>query len=189
MTNKLLHILILILVLWACGTEHPPTEINLKVEIDETNKTECRAGEKVTLNFEGSDTSSSLYYSSSYGNSVISPIIQDNHLLFNIPDHITNKVGIINWKLIQNKKHIKEGQLEVLFSDKVERVETYFGPTFLYAGSQNFSHLVSIPVDSFDNPILQNTEVIVKEQFKTAINSSSVYTNHLIAFQNIYSNN
>lgn len=187
MNIKTLHIWILILALWTCANEQAAPQTEVSIEINETNKTECEPGEKITLNFEGSDTSSYLYYSSSYGNSLLSPIIQKNRLLYVIPEHVTNKVGVINWKLIQSNKTSQQGQLTVLFSDKVKAVETYFGPTFLYAGPSNFSHLVSIPVDSLDNPIKKNSEVVVKEQFKTAINSSSVYTNHLIAFQIIYS--
>lgn len=187
MKIKFTYILFIITVFWSCSKEQTHTEkTKVIVEYGE-NKTTCNAGEEVFFTFEGSDTSSTLYYSSSYGNSLLTPFIKNNHLIFKIPDFITKKVGVINWKLIQGNKTTEQGELNVLFSEKVERVETYFGPTFLYAGPKNFSHLVSIPIDSLDNPIKTNTKVKVNEQFKTIINSSSVYTDFLIAFKNIYS--
>jgi hypothetical protein len=181
------YLLIVIIVLWTCAKEQTSSKKNEDITVYDINKTECKAGEEVTFNFDATDSTSSLYYSSSYGNSVISPLSKGNRLLFTFPGFITNKVGVINWKLIQGGKTTEQGLLNVLFSDRVDKIETYFGPTFLYAGPKNFSHLVSIPIDSLDNPIKKNTEVIINEQFKTFVNSSSVYTNHLIAFKNIYS--
>ena len=144
-------------------------------------------GDKVILKFDKREyVNAILYYSNSYGSSVITPIIEGNQISFVFPPFVSNKIGVVNWKLVDSKEVIKEGSLTMNASKNVSRIETYLGPIFMQAGESNYAHLVSIPLDSLDNPVEVNTKVIVNQQFYTSNSTSAIYTEHLISFKEIY---
>ena len=56
----------------------------------------------------------------------------------------------------------------------------YLGPPSIEAGGKDFSMLVTIPTDTLDNPLLENTNVAVKRQFLNGKKSATIKVNNLI---------
>ena len=65
-------------------------------------------------------------------------------------------------------------------------LESYLGPPSIQAGNRDYSMLVVVPTDMFDNPLPKNTSVKINEQFLETISTSEEKTNNFIAWKNIY---
>ncbi|NNC45993.1 MAG: hypothetical protein HKN99_08940 [Winogradskyella sp.] len=144
------------------------------------------AGAIISLefSFEGS-SEVVLYCSNSYGPVLIHPMI-DKTLKFEIPQVLSNKSGILNWQLLSTSKQ-QSGQIKILPKTEIETIETYIGPPSIEAGGTDYTMLVAIPTDAFDNPMADSTEVLVKHQFIETQETSPVFTEHGFAYKNLYS--
>ncbi len=155
----------------------------------ETTQQEFTAGETVVLTFSGTqDASIQLYCSNSYGSTLISPKVQNAQLHFTIPTHITHKIGVVNWKLV-NRKNDLSGTFKIIPQPNPVSLETYVGPPSIAAGETDYTMLVVIPTDALDNPVKAKTAVTIKHQFLADQQQETVETNNFIAYQNIYSPN
>ncbi|WP_418512371.1 hypothetical protein [Corallibacter sp.] len=152
-----------------------------------TTKTQFDVGNVISLKFSGNETSTPLLYcSSSYGSTLISSAITDNTLAYTIPEAISNKTGVVNWKLV-NDSTLLSGKFNINPKAEVATMETYIGPPSIEAGGTDYTMLVVIPTDSLDNPVPSNTQVNAKHQFLASEDTSAIFTNNLIAYKNIYS--
>lgn len=127
-----------------------------------------------------------LYCSNSYGSTLVYPIKKNNILQYNIPKNITNKIGVVNWQVL-NDNHSLSGKFIINPKAEAVKMETYIGPPSINAGGTDYSMLVVIPTDSLDNPITTNTLVKAKHQFLTLEEKDTIFTKNLIAYKNIYS--
>ncbi|MFC4633597.1 hypothetical protein ACFO3O_06740 [Dokdonia ponticola] len=151
-----------------------------------TNQTDFEVGSAVALQFSSSqETQSFMYCSNSYGTILISPTIENKILSYTIPDFITNKSGVINWKLVDDSS--VSGSLMMYSKKEVTSMETYIGPPTIEAGGTDYTMLVVIPTDSLDNPLPENTIVTSSYQFLATQKEEDIVTNNIIAYQNIYS--
>jgi hypothetical protein len=147
------------------------------------------AGSEIILKFSDlKSTNSNLYCSGSYGSTLIKPSSESGNLYFKIPSFISNKAGILTWKLLHESESLS-GQIEIIPKKEVNNIESYIGPPSIQAGNRDFSMIVVIPEDPLDNPLEDNTQVDVKYQFLDSESIEPIYTNNLIAFKNIYSQN
>lgn len=152
-----------------------------------TTKSTFMAGEVIVLQFStNSSKKLLLYYSNSYGSTIINAKLKNNILSYKIPSNISNKTGIATYKLLGESKTLS-GQLKIISQENVTNMETYLGPPSIEAGGTDYAMLVVIPTDGLDNPAQDSTMVNVKHQFLNSEISEGVYTNHLIAYKNIYS--
>ncbi len=153
-------------------------------------KTHFEAGSKIVLRFSSLGKNNPvLYCSHNYGSTLIKPNIKSPTVLsYEIPSHLSNKSGMINWSLSSNNSSIS-GQLKIRPKTKVHRMETYLGPPSIEAGGRDFTMLVVIPTDNLDNPLKPETPVLVKHQFLANETSTEIKTDQLIAFKNIFSPN
>lgn len=153
----------------------------------ETTQQEFTAGETIVLTFSGKqDASIQLYCANSYGTTLVSPKVADNQLQYTIPMQICSKIGVVNWKLIDNTSSLS-GTFNIHSQAKPVSMETYVGPPSIAAGEKDFTMLVVIPTDALDNPVKENTEVTVKHQFLANEQQETIQIKNLIAYQNIYS--
>ncbi len=151
-----------------------------------TKTTEFEAGQAITLKFSNTDNATpSLYVSNSYGATLIKPEKDSGILNYLIPQSISNKTGVVHWKLLANNS--LSGAFSVISKQKATSIETYLGPPSIQAGGTDYSMLVVIPTDYLDNPLADSTKVIVKHQFLDNQNKEVVLMNHRIAYKNIYS--
>jgi len=165
-----------------------PTEKSGKIQLI-SSKTNFEAGSKIILRFSSQNKKPPvLYCATNYGSTLISPTIAPKILSYEIPMHISNKSGTINWSLTTNDTSIS-GVLNIAPKTTVYSMETYLGPPSIEAGGRDFTMLVVIPTDTLDNPLKPQTPVLVKHQFLAHEISTEIKTDQLIAFKNIYSPN
>ncbi|MFT4645302.1 MAG: hypothetical protein ACI8ZX_001718, partial [Planctomycetota bacterium] len=109
-----------------------------------------------------------------------------NKTIFKIPSYISNKKGVLTWEVL-NTEIPCFGQLLITSKEEPTSLETYLGPPSIEAGNTDFTMLVVIATDNLDNPLKQNTEVVIQHQFLSSIKKERVFTTNLIAYQNIFS--
>jgi hypothetical protein len=149
-------------------------------------KNEFVAGDKIILETNIKDKRYiQLYCSNSYGSSIVDPIFVNGKLTFEIPSFLAEKRGVLSWKVLTKKETIS-GTIRILSIKKPVAIESYLGPPSIDAGNVDFTMLVVIPKDSLDNPIRNNSKVIVKHQFLKSEKKETIFTNKLIGYKNIY---
>ncbi|WP_156888601.1 hypothetical protein [Christiangramia echinicola] len=147
---------------------------------------EITAGEELVLEFINIDSKSRLLIDSSYGKTILSPETNTNSSVYHIPEFISNKAGIMKWKLINGTK-FKSGTIRIIAAVAPEIIENYFGPRSIQAGDRDYSMLVSIPTDKFDNPLNDGTEVKISEFFQGTLKNDSVEMKNMFTWKNIFS--
>ncbi|CAL2093735.1 hypothetical protein [Tenacibaculum sp. 190524A05c] len=151
-----------------------------------TKKTEFIAGETVNLVFKGSKNKAlKLFCSNSYGSTVLSPQEENERIVFKIPEFMSTKIGILNWKILGAKTHVS-GKLSILATQKPVSLETYIGPPTIEAGDIDYAMIVVIPTDTLDNPVKTGSEVDIKEQFLQSERTNTIRTKDLISYRLVY---
>lgn len=151
-----------------------------------TSQHDFEVGSEVILQFSSSgDGQSLLYCSNSYSSILITPNLENNVLRYQIPDFITNKSGLVYWKLVNHET--VSGSFTMHAKKEVATMETYIGPPTIEAGATDYTMLVVIPTDILDNPLPENTLVTSSSQFLATQKEEDIFTNNIIAYQNIYS--
>ena len=152
-----------------------------------TTESQFEAGSTIILKFSNPNNSlPNLYCSNGYGSIIIYPILKDDILRYKIPKAISNKSGLVNWRLLTLDEELS-GDFNIYSKQEVAAMETYLGPPSIEAGGADYSMLVVVPTDALDNPLKDGTQVLVKHQFLDSERIESVATNNLIAFKTIYS--
>ena len=145
------------------------------------------AGSKIILEFEGKRTNKyQIYFSNSYGSTLVEPKFKVNRVSFEIPNYLSNKTGVLNWRIIGTKQLIS-GQIIIIPREKPYSLETYIGPPSIEAGGSDYTMLIVIPSDDLDNPLKQNTKVSIQQQFLKSEINNPIFTKNLIGFKYIYS--
>ncbi len=152
-----------------------------------TKVNQFTAGDVIVLEFSTSKNSKpKLYISHSYGNTVLKPTLKSDILYFTFPKTISNKAGVINWQLLSSDGTLS-GILQIAPLAEVNTMETYLGPPSIAAGGNDFSMLVVMPTDVYDNTLPDSTKVNIKHQFLDNEYNNSVTTEHGISYLNIFS--
>ncbi len=169
------------------------TKAKKRMDSDETIKLltvqkQYKVGNEISLLFlVKTNKPTYLYCSNSYGSTILTAKkIKKNKTQFTLPNYISNKTGIVNWILIVDSNEIS-GNLNIIPKTQPTTLETYIGPPSIEAGGKDYAMMVVIPTDNLDNPIKNNTEVIIQHQFLDSEKKDHIYTNDLIAFKNINS--
>lgn len=186
MRIKLTYILFFGLIFQSSFIVAQKNDTSTKIEVLST-QANYDVGGKVILKFTSAETKTPLLYcSNSYGSTLVSATLKNNTLEYVIPENITKKIGIINWKLL-DKSGVLSGKFYIQPKAEVATMETYIGPPSIEAGGTDYTMLVVIPTDSLDNPAPKNTLVTAKHQFLTSEEKDAIYTKNLIAYKNINS--
>ncbi|WP_298342984.1 hypothetical protein [uncultured Algibacter sp.] len=176
----------LLLFGWTVFLSMPSYGNNGTIELI-TKTTRFEAGQSITLKFSNTDNETpSLYISNSYGSTLIKPSVASGILNYQIPNSISNKAGVVNWKLLANNS--LSGVFSIISKQNAVALETYLGPPSIQAGGTDYSMLVVIPTDNLDNPLADSTQVTVKHQFLENQNEETILVKNRIAYKNIYSN-
>ncbi len=164
--------------------EIPPLFVNITPSsISENSFT---AGNTLVLEFPNTKNENPyLYCSNSYGPTLILPNRKEKSLQYIVPSHISNKIGTVNWKVLIAEKEWK-GIFNITPKDSVASMETYVGPPSINVGGSDHTMLVVIPTEDLDNPVKRGTPVSVNHQFLSNEEKIQVYTNKLIAYGRIY---
>ena len=148
------------------------------------------AGNSIKLEFSASSTSEEpqLFIIHSYGKTLLDATIEKGNYIFKIPENYCKKTGDISWFLIHKNETIHSGTFEILPNDETKTViENYLGPRTILAGGKEFTMMVTVPTDSFDNPKKDDTNVILKYQFLQNVTNLNLKTKDFIAWHDIFS--
>ncbi len=169
-------------LLFLCIVTHITNAQNITLLSKEKQFT---AGDTILLKFNANSAKKyQMYCTNSYGSTLLNSEVINNKINFKIPSYLSNKSGILNWKIIKNNI---SGQFKIVPKQQPVSLETYLGPPSIEAGGTDYTMLVVIPTDDLDNPLKKGTTVKVKHQFLKSERKTKVLTNNLIAFKNINS--
>lgn len=161
------NILLLFLALLFLGSacrhmEESTTAVRVQAKLL-TQELEFTAGDKVEQLFAvSSGIQPLLMVDGPLGISVLHSRPIGDQYFFLWPDHLSEKSGSYQWKLLAGADVVLSGKIEITPAiPNTGILETYLGPKRIFSGEEYKSMLVSIPTDKFDNPIVpgQSTEV------------------------------
>jgi hypothetical protein len=186
MKNKITYLLVPLAIFIGFSLHAQITKSNNSTVLH-TAITEFTAGEQIQLKFTGAlNLSSSLYLSNSYGSTLLYPIIDNELLIYTIPESISAKSGIVNWRLLDQDPNLS-GSFQIRPKAVIKNLESYLGPPSIQAGGTDFSMMVVIPTDELDNPFQDGTLVNIRTQFLDSEVTSDELTKNFIAYKNTYS--
>ncbi|WP_445453765.1 hypothetical protein [Flavobacterium sp. 25HG05S-40] len=149
------------------------------------------AGNTIELGFysKSEKEKPQLYLIHSYGKTLLDATFEKGNYVFKMPENYCQKTGTISWFLVNNNNNTtNSGTFEIIPNDKTKTViENYLGPRTILAGGKEFTMMVTVPTDSFDNPKTDNTSVGLKYQFLQNVTSLDLKTKDFIAWYEIYS--
>jgi hypothetical protein len=148
------------------------------------------AGNPMTLSFrtDNYNLKPLLFIVHSYGRTLIEGKLIINKYEFEIPETYSKKTGIVSWFLINNGSNVAKGTFEIFPNDATKTyIENYMGPPSILAGGSEFTMMVTVPTDSFDNPKTDSTTVFLKTQFLEKINQIDLKTKNFLSWHKIYS--
>ncbi|WP_282037643.1 hypothetical protein [Saccharicrinis aurantiacus] len=151
--------------------------------------TDIYAGKPVDLRFiYKGDSAVHLIIKNSYVQTIQKPLIKEDTLIFNVDDRIIKKAGLCEWQLVHNGISLESGIINILpINQSHNNLESYLGPRSIVAGGHDFSMLVVVPTDIYDNPLINGSSIIVSEQFKNRRNKIALKTNDFLVHHNIFS--
>ena len=190
--KKITYILfsISILLILAFGTQLDTTKKEAFQLITKTRF--FVAGNPVKIEFSSNSYKETpqLFIIHSYGKTLIEGKNNSGKLSYTLPDLYTKKSGNVSWFLLYNGEKNLEGTLEIIPNNKTKtQIENYLGPRSILAGGAEFTMMVCVPTDAFDNPVTENTAALIKSQFLNNIVTTPEKTKDFIAWKNIYSSN
>lgn len=187
MSFKKIHIVLLLVVLLFF---YNVNSLDIKKEKKTIIKNKIQksiAGSLIVLEFLSEEKNLQLYCSNSYATTILEGEYSSNTVTFKIPKHICEKRGVLDWKLITEKRILLEDKIVIVPSEEETIIESYSGPPSIIAGGIDFSMLVVIPTDAYDNPVKSATEISINHQFLNNIKRNTVFTDYLIGWKNIFS--
>ncbi len=129
-----------------------------------------------------------LFIVHSYGRTLIDGKLVINKYEFEIPETYSKKTGTVSWFLINNGSNVANGTFEIVPNDSTKTyIENYMGPPSILAGGSEFTMMVTVPTDSYDNPKRDTTAVILKTQFLEKIDAIDLKTKNFLSWRKIYS--
>lgn len=148
------------------------------------------AGKKIVLEFELKNVKKvALYCHASYGSTLIEGQEHNGKIIFEIPENMIQKSGMIDYQLIEDQKLLYKGSFKVLPSPDITetRIESYLGPPSIIAGRRDYAMMVTIPTDSLDNPVVDGTPVLIKHQFGKIEKVDELETDYFIGWKRLFS--
>lgn len=188
--KKIIYIVlsVTILLLLAFGTALSYSTNNDLVLVSKSRQ--FVAGQNVELAFSSTSKTATpeLFIIHSYGKTLLESENRNGSIVFKIPMIYTQKTGTISWFLINPEASELHGSFQIVRNNKTKTpIENYLGPRSILAGGAEFTMMVAVPTDSYDNPKPDETLVVIKHQFLDLVTTETKKTKNFIAWKNIYS--
>lgn len=168
---------------WGCSKspDAPSEKIPDTIKFISTERA-FTANDSIVLKFDGKPSKQLLLIQNGWGTIALQPDSTNTGLTFTLPQTITQKSGLAHWSLLHQKTKVAEGSINILPSKTwSESMEAYIGPTSIFADNQDQAMIVSLPQDTFGNPLPDSTMVQLTEKFKNSQNNTSMPVQGLIA--------
>lgn len=185
---RLIYLIVILIFHISCSNKQEEAAIVENLTFNLVNeKGTYGAGKTIALKFQiEGEANIKMLLSNAFGSSTILPERDGKELLFTIPKNYSRKSGPCNWMLLTNGKSVNKGSFKIVPKTNSEAtLETYFGPRSITAGVQDFSMLICVTTDSFDNVFPEGTELLFKSQFLSSISDYTIPSKNLISWKNI----
>ena len=150
-------------------------------------ETDYVAGDLISLKFRGeSNPELYLYISNAYGSTLVSPSTENNQIVFDIPQHISKKAGQLNWTLLSAENNLS-GVINISPTADIDAFENYIGPPTIFTGETDFSMMVSLPTDQYDNVLADSTVLKFKHQYRDEFKADDISITNGYAWKRYYS--
>jgi len=154
------------------------------------NNSNFVAGDTICLKFSIQNTTSvQLVIKNTLGQSLLSSEDYKKITKFCLPPSFSKLAGRLYWFLIEKGKELDSGSILIKQATTTVFMESYFGPRQLSAGEEDYSMLVHIPTDLYDNVLPNGTEVKVNTEFLDVFDSIIIPMEKHIAWINIGTTN
>jgi len=164
-----------------------PVDANLEkkvepIQITSTQK-EFIAGESIILQFDGEKENQLLLIQNGWGTIAIPADSAQTSLVFSLPATVAQKSGWVQWKLIGHETITATGDFFIRPSTTLAvSMETYLGPTSIFADKKDQAMIVFLPQDKFGNPMPDSTQITLTEKFKSNQKSTTALVRDMISF-------
>ena len=152
------------------------------------------AGESILLNVDGISPEDEnknilLYISASYGSMLISPERTKDSLFFRIPSEVSKKSGKLFYQLYDaTMNELDSGSLEIKPNSEMTPIaESYLGPQTIVSGGADYSMMVVIATDKYDNLVPDGTEVSLESFIHNSATTYTKITKDRIAWERLFS--
>lgn len=154
----------------------------------QTKQVNFKAGDVIALRFTTNKNELQLYCHGSYGTTIIDSDEEKDEIIFAIPEHFTRKRGVLDYTLVHKTNVVYEGKINIQNNiAKETKLETYIGPPDIIAGGKDYTMIVVVPTDFYDNPIADSTAVKIKHQFLDIEKEEILFSKDFIAWDRIFS--
>ena len=162
--KSLWHILVLLSSIGCSLPEGTPIETHVPLQQTSVRETYV-AGDVITLKFKSASRKNVfLKIEYGWGSSLLQPTGGDT-LQFAVPDFIRQKSGRMDWIVFQNREVLDQGFVRIQSAEvEAEIMETYLGPTRIFAHPNDQSMVVALPQDHFGNPLPDGSFVSMTTQ-------------------------
>ena len=161
--KQLVYILCLFVLLGCAKKHEKPLEDIVVRLISIPNVSEV--GDVIELQFalKGNGIPT-LLLESSLGPKLFLPHVSAGKATFLITEEHTRQSGLYHWQVIGNNKKIATGNFQLQPKRIPQQIESYFGPRSIRAGGADYSMLVVMPTDVYDNLLADSTQVTIVRQ-------------------------
>ncbi len=184
--------LYLLLLLLSISCKQNTDSIPIKVpDVDfewQNMVSETSVQERIDLTISGKFELEYLHLgiSNDFGGSLIIPKKKGNStFVFSLPESFSKVSGILSYSLSYYNQVIDNGSINILPSENTVLLETYCGPSHMVASLIDYSMIVVIPNDIYDNPN-SGEHYTVEFDTKTEV-EEFVQTEELLSHRRIYS--
>lgn len=148
-----------------------------------------RAGDRIQLQFEGERAGRPLLWiHTAFGSSLVRPDSDEDLTTFTLPKALAEKSGVATWELIMGERVLAKGTIHIqAHSSLTSPIASYLGPRSIAAGGDDFTMLVTIPTDRYDNPLADSTQLTFKQQYGNHIEETPVAFSNGVGWKNFYS--
>lgn len=186
-----IYILVILICSFSCSKSDAPKKQDTSTITSTliTKKDSFTAGDSIVLKFSSTkENEAVLIIRNVYGTTVLRPKKDKEISTYKIPNSFSSIANKIHWELILNSNKLATGNIQITpDTTKKNKLETYLGPRSIIAGGTDFSMLVNVPTDWLDNPMLDDTKVATKHQFKKEITIDTLRVKNLVAWTTIFS--
>lgn len=146
---------------------------------------EYAANQPIRLTFKKTtSTTPSLKISYSLGSTIVHGYIQDKTIIYEVPKFVSHIAGHVTWNLV-NTTYC--GNFYIKPDSQITDMETYVGPPSIIANAKDYSMVVTLPLDKYDNVQEDGTRVSFNYHKETESSQTNLQVEHLIAYDYVYS--
>ncbi len=104
-----------------------------------------------------------------------------------VPEVMAKRAGVLWYRVYrQDGTLVHKSEIDIA-PEEAAKVEVYAGPPQLLAGENDFSMLVALPIDRYDNPLPNGDTIWVKHQFGNQISEENLVVQNSIGWMRIFS--